>query len=383
MLSTSSAGTVRATLPVVGAAIGDITALFYQKMFAAHPDLLRDLFNRGNQAAGTQRQALAGSIAAFATFLLEHPDGRPDDLLARIAHKHASLGVRADQYEIVHRHLFEAIVEVLGEAVTPQVAAAWDEVYWLMANALISLEARLYDGDDQVFSEWTVAGRAQETDEVVTFTVRPVEGAAPAFKPGQFVSVQVRLADGARQIRQYSLTGGDAETLRFSVKRDGEVSTWLHEHAPSGTRLTISRPFGHIVLDETSDRPLVLASAGIGITPMVGMLELLAATGAQQQVLVLHADRNLAAHPHRAHVADLVGKLDKARSVVWYEDPDRGDDALPGRMDLAGVPVPADAVAYLCGPTPFMRGVREQLLRVGVSAADIHYESFGPDLGLS
>jgi nitric oxide dioxygenase len=383
MLSTSSAGIVRATLPVVGAAIGDITELFYQKMFAAHPELLRDLFNRGNQAAGTQRQALAGSIAAFATFLLEHPDERPDALLARIAHKHASLGVSADQYEIVHRHLFEAIVEVLGEAVTPQVAAAWDEVYWLMANALISLEARLYDGNDHVFSEWTVADRTQETSEVVTFTVRPVEGAVPAFKPGQFVSVQVQLADGARQIRQYSLTGGDAETLRFSVKRDGEVSTWLHEHAHPDTRLTVARPFGHIVLDETSGRPVVLASAGIGITPMVGMLEHLAANDSERQVLVLHADRDLAAHPHRTHAADLLGKMNQARALVWYEDPDGDEDALPGQMDLTGVPVPTDAVAYLCGPTPFMRGVREQLLLAGIPAADIHYESFGPDLGLS
>ena len=120
MLSERSTATVRATLPVVGGAIGEITGRFYDRMFTAHPELLRDLFNRGNQAAGTQRQALAGSIAAFATHLVESPDSRPDAVLSRIAHKHAALGVTADQYRIVHEHLFAAIVEVLGDAVTPR-----------------------------------------------------------------------------------------------------------------------------------------------------------------------------------------------------------------------------------------------------------------------
>lgn len=90
MLSETSTATVRATLPAVGAAIGDIADLFYRKLFDAHPELLRDLFNRGNQASGAQRQALAGSMAAFATQLIEHPDTRPDVMLGRIAHKHAS-----------------------------------------------------------------------------------------------------------------------------------------------------------------------------------------------------------------------------------------------------------------------------------------------------
>lgn len=139
MLSPKSAETVRATLPAVSGAIGEITTLFYEKLFAAHPELLRDLFNRGNQANGSQRQALAGSIAAFARHLLDHPDDRPDGMLARIAHKHASLGVREDQYPIVREHLFAAIADVLGDAVTDDVVRAWDEVYWLMAHALIAV----------------------------------------------------------------------------------------------------------------------------------------------------------------------------------------------------------------------------------------------------
>lgn len=241
MLSEPSTATVRATLPAVGAAIGDIADLFYRKLFDAHPELLRDLFNRGNQASGAQRQALAGSIAAFATQLVEHPGTRPDVMLDRIAHKHASLGVTAAQYDVVHTHLFAAIAEVLGDAVTSEVAAAWDEVYWLMANALITIEERLYAqqgvvaGD--VWRDWEVVSRTEETADVATFRIRPADGApAPAFHPGQYVSVQVELSDGARQIRQYSLSCAPGSAVRsFTVKRvhgdgapDGEVSRHLH-----------------------------------------------------------------------------------------------------------------------------------------------------------
>src|SRR4051812_18381744 len=108
MLSEKSAAVVGATLPLVGASVDEITSVFYRRMFEAHPELLRDLFNRGNQANGTQSRALAGSIAGFATMLVHDLDCRPDQLLARIAHKHASLGITARQYTIVHHHLFEA-----------------------------------------------------------------------------------------------------------------------------------------------------------------------------------------------------------------------------------------------------------------------------------
>ncbi|CAM5729564.1 Flavohemoprotein [Streptomyces badius] len=197
----------------------DIADLFYEKLFAARPELLRDLFNRGNQASGNQRRALAGSIAAFATALVERPGTRPDVMLERIAHKHASLGVTAEQYEVVHTHLFAAIADVLGDAVTPEVAAAWDEVYWLMAGSLIAVEERLYAqrgvlaGD--VWQAWEVAGRVEETEDVATFLLRPAEDMpAPAFRPGQYVSVQVELPDGARQIRQYSLSCAPGSRLR-------------------------------------------------------------------------------------------------------------------------------------------------------------------------
>ncbi|MFH7594859.1 globin domain-containing protein [Streptomyces racemochromogenes] len=394
MLSEKSAATVRATLPAVGAAIGDITELFYEKLFAAHPALLRDLFNRGNQNAGLQKQALAGSIAAFAAHLLEQPGTRPDVMLGRIAHKHASLGVTRDQYAVVHRHLFEAIAEILGEAVTPEVAEAWDEVYWLMANALITIEERLYAehrilaGD--VWREWTVAARIEETADCTTFHLVPADGApVPAFKPGQYVSVRTELPDGARQIRQYSLIHSPGSPVRaITVKRvhgtggpDGEVSAHLHAHVRTGDTLHVSAPYGDLVLRDSA-APVLLASAGIGCTPMLSMLEHLAETGHRAPVTVVHADRSPADHALRADHRALTLKLPDASARFWYESgAEAGDET--GLVDLTGTSVAPGTQAYLCGPLPFMREVRAQLIAKGVPAADIHYEVFGPDLWLA
>ncbi|MFI1971294.1 globin domain-containing protein [Streptomyces cinnamoneus] len=392
MLSPKSTALVRATLPAVGGAIGEITPLFYDKLFAAHPRLLSDLFNRGNQADGSQQQALAGAIAAFATALVEHPDVRPDAMLSRIAHKHASLGVSREQYTVVHRHLFAAIAEVLGDAVTPEVAAAWDEVYWLMANALIALEARLYERAGVLrgatWRPYVVTARHRETADVTTFVVRPADGRpVPAARPGQYVSVQVALPDGARQIRQYSLSGLPEDALQFSVKRvdgdpAGEVSGHLHEQVAAGDTLQVSHPFGDVVLDD-GDGPLLLASAGIGCTPMTGMLAHLAATGSTRRVVVAHADRSESTHAFRAETGQFVAKLPDAVAHVWYERPEGAWPAdRTGFADLSLIDVPAGTTAYLCGPLPFLRAARAQLLAAGVAPADIHYEVFGPDLWL-
>jgi nitric oxide dioxygenase len=395
MLTSRSATVVRATLPVVGAAIEEISGRFYARLFAAHPELLRDLFNRGNQASGAQRQALAGSIAAFAGHLVNHPDDRPDVMLSRIAHKHASLGVRAEQYPVVHEHLFAAIAEVLGDAVTPEVARAWDEVYWLMANALIAVETRLYAeqgvvaGD--VWREWEVVARVEETAEVASFLLRPVDGTPPpAHRAGQYVSVQVELADGARQIRQYSLTEApDASTRSIAVKRvsgaagspDGEVSHHLHTHVRVGDRLRVSAPYGDLVL-EADGAPLLLASAGIGCTPILAMLEELVAAGHPGPVTVVHADRSPETHALRAAHETLAAKLTDATVHFWYEE-NPGTGHRSGLADLTDVPLAPGTRAYLCGPLPFMRATRGQLLAKGVAPADVHYEVFGPDLWLA
>ncbi|AJF69210.1 globin domain-containing protein [Streptomyces vietnamensis] len=391
MLSEQAVPVVRATLPAVGGALDEITERFYARLFAAHPELLRDLFNRGNQANGEQRKALAGSIAAFAVALLENPDSRPDAMLSRIAHKHASLGVTSEQYKTVHEHLFAAIVEVLGEAVTPEVAQAWDEVYWLMANALIAVEARLYQeagvAEGEVWRSMEIAERREETADTVSFVLRPVDGTPTApFRPGQYVSVRVALPDGARQIRQYSLSAAPGHPQwRITVKRvdgdpAGEVSSWLHAHAGAGDTVEVSAPFGDLVLPE-GESPLLLASAGVGGTPMLAMLDHLVATGSTRPVVVVHADRAPASHAHAEELRRLVDALPQGTLHLWYEEPGESG-ARPGRADVTLIDLPKGTTAYLCGPLPFLRAVRGDLIGRGTASADIHYEVFGPDLWL-
>jgi nitric oxide dioxygenase len=393
MLSPASSAIVRETLPAVGAAVPEITTVFYGKLFADHPGLLSDLFNRGNQANGTQQQALAGSIARFATMVVNNPGQDPGLLLARVAHKHASLGVTPDQYEVVHTYLFAAIADVLGPAVTPEVAAAWDELYWLMARTLIGLEAGLYRDaglePGPSWQPWEVLSRHEETADVVSFVLRPRDaGPTPAFQPGQYVSVAVTLPDGARQIRQYSLSSAPhGRARRITVKRvcdgvapDGEVSNWLHANVVAGDVLTISNPYGNVVLD-SGDSPLLLASAGIGCTPIISILDDLVATSCTRPVIVVHADRSLADHPLRSQLHRSVRQLPNARAHIWYEQPHPGwPSEYTGQSDLSTLDLPADLSAYACGPVPFIESIRQQLIDRGVAATRIRYELFGPDL---
>lgn len=394
MLSDRSRPVIEATLPVVADNIEEIATRFYAHLFGEHPELLDGTFNRGNQAEKTQQMALAGSVAVFASSLVKVPEQLPEHLLARIAHKHASLGITPAQYDVVHDNLFWAIVDVLGPAVTPEVAAAWDEVYWLMAYALINLERGLYSArgvrPETVWRDWEVVEKVPETEDVVTFRVRRTDDRlVKTSLPGQYVTVQVPMPDGVRQPRQYSLIkADDGEHRQFSVKRvrgggrpDGEVSNLLCDTVQVGDRLTMSLPFGDVVLDDS--RPVVFASAGIGITPMAGMLSHLTAAGSHLPITLLHADVDEASFALRSQVLEDLRQLPGATAHVWYERGAQSSlpvDAHAGGMDLDDVKLPDDAGYYLCGPLPFMQAVRSALIERGVPARDIQYEVFGPDL---
>ena len=396
MLSEQNRPIVEATLPVVGQHIGAIAGRFYEHMFAAHPELMDGIFNRGNQTSGEQQQALAGSVAAFATALVTTPTHLPENLLSRIAHKHASLGISPAQYQVVHDNLMWAIVDVLGDAVTPEVAAAWDEVYWLMANALINQERGLYSArgvrPETVWRPWRVERKIRETADVVTFVVKRVDDRlVKTSLPGQYVTVKMLMPDGLHQPRQYSLTrADDGEHRQFSVKRvhgggkpDGEVSTLLHDEVDIGDVLTLSLPYGDVVLDDAG-RPAVFASAGMGISPMAGMLSHLVAAGSGLSITVLHADLDEASFALRRQVVSDVLALRDASLHLWYEKQSCSNEPVAGVhegvMNLDQVDLPDDANYYLCGPIPFMQAVRSALLARGVAPRDIQYEVFGPDL---
>jgi nitric oxide dioxygenase len=403
MLSDTARPVIEATLPLVGSRIGEITPLFYQKMFAAHPELLNGTFSRANQANGTQRQALAGAIAAFASHLLNNPDTLPEAVLSRIAHKHTSLGITEDQYQIVYKYLFEAIVEDLGDAVTDEVAAAWTEVYWLMADALVKIEKGLYaqQANTKMWTPWRVVEKVPASPTTMTFVFEPADDTpVTPGQPGQFVSVRIPVADGLLQARQYTLSA-DAESTERRVittkfNDGGEVSPVMHEKIQVSDVVELSNPYGDVTLDD-GDGPLVLATAGIGCTPAASILRALATHGSGREVLALHADRSLDTWALSDQMLRDVEKIDGARLAVWLEkaQPElaavgAGDGAASARLDthegfmnLAEIDLPEDASVYLCGPLPFMQKVRSQAIAKGIPATKIHYEVFGPDLWLA
>jgi nitric oxide dioxygenase len=393
LLSDQSRAVVAATAGVVAEHAEQITSVFYPRMFAEHPELLR-VFNQGNQATGEQSRALAASVVAYAVQLLDPAAPSFSHVLRRIAHKHVSLGIRPEQYTIVGRNLLAAVGEVLGEAVTPEVAAAWDEVYWLFAAQLVAEEARLYEraGLDPAapLRPYRVVRRIEETADVVSLVLEPVDGLPlPEVAAGQYVSVFVDLPDGRRQPRQYTVSSTASGTrLQITVRRvrgvggapDGMVSSYLHDHAMPGVVLDLSAPAGDFVV-LPAETPLLLASAGAGITTVLPIVEQIARNQPDRQVIVAHADRTAQDHALRETVQHVGRQIDDFTVLTWYESVAPEDThARQGYMDLSQIPLPHDVQVFTCGPLPFMRLVRSTLVERGVPPNRIRYEVFGPDL---
>ncbi|MFJ2619739.1 globin domain-containing protein [Glutamicibacter sp. NPDC087344] len=390
MLSSQSRPVIEATLPIIAERISHITPKFYQRLFTAHPELLDGTFSRSNQNNGTQQQALAGSIAVFASHLISTPETTPETMLARVAHKHTSLGVKEEQYPVVYEHLFAAIAEDLGDALTPAIAEAWTEVYWLMAQALIKIEKGLYaqQANATIYSSWKLTQRTPSGADSVTFSFEPADDTvATRAKPGQFVSVRLPMSDGIRQVRQYTLSS-DVEstatrTITVKLDVDGEFSPVLHHRLMPGDLVELSNPYGDLVIDPAG-APLVIATAGIGCTPSAAALQTLATSGSTRQLTVLHADQDFESWPLREQMLESLKQLPQANIGTWFERGElpEGLNARSGYMDLTDALSPESHV-YLCGPLPFMHAVRAQALSAGIPAEHIHYEVFGPDVWLA
>ncbi|HET9649807.1 MAG TPA: globin domain-containing protein [Microlunatus sp.] len=393
LLSASAHQVVAATADVVAAHAEQITAVFYPRMFAENPGLLR-VFNQGNQATGEQSRALAASVVAYAVHLLDPAAPSFDHVMRRIAYKHCSLGIRPEQYTIVGRHLLAAVGEVLGDAVTPAVAAAWEEVYWLFGAQLIAEEARIYAeaGVDPAspLRPYRLVRRIDEASDVVSLVLEPADGEpAPTTVPGQYVSVFVDLPEGRRQGRQYTVSSTAFRTrLQITVRRvrgvggapDGEVSSFLHDRLQVGGVVDVSAPAGDFVV-QPSETPLLLASAGAGITTVLPIVEHVARTQPVRPVIVAHADRTARDHALRETVQHVGRQLDDFTSYTWYESVEPDDTrSRQGWMDLSDIPLPADVQVFTCGPLPFMRHIRASLIERGITADRIRYEVFGPDL---
>jgi ferredoxin-NADP reductase/MOSC domain-containing protein YiiM len=239
------------------------------------------------------------------------------------------------------------------------------------------------------FRPFRVSTVDRESATVVSIHLVPADDERVAgAAPGQFVTIRVRPgADAAPLLRSYSLSGppGGAD-LRISVKRehDGVVSRYLHTVLEQGDTVEVAAPRGSFVLGP-GDGPVVLASAGVGATPVLAMLHALAAQRSRRPVWWVHSARSRGEHPFATEVDDLLARLPDGHRVVCYSSPGPADRQGPdfdrrGRvsgavLDEEGVPI--DGTFYVCGPAPFMHDLSAALVARGVTPDRILTEIFG------
>ncbi|AZI41815.1 NO-inducible flavohemoprotein [Deinococcus psychrotolerans] len=403
MLTPSQTAIIKATVPALELKGEEITRHFYSALFAAHPELL-NVFNPANQATGRQARSLAASVLAYAAHI-ENP-AVLGPMLSRITNKHVSLDVLPEQYPVVGHYLLEAIATVLGDAATPAILDAWAAAYGQLADLMMGAEQQIYDADAAQVGGWRgfkvfrVIQKAVESQNVTSLILEPADGQPlPPYRAGQYLSVKAQVPGfPTQQIRQYSLSDASNQTsYRISVKREfapseaawdapeGLISNYLHDQIEVGAEVLVHLPAGDFYLQDTQ-LPVVLLSGGVGITPMLSMLNTLIATGSKRPVVFVHAALSQDFHAFRAHVNELAAQHPQVRKVIYYTDVTDRD--RPGEHhDLAGLislktlrPYLPEGQAeyYYCGPEGFVSAAEGMLDQLGIPAQQRFTETFGP-----
>jgi len=392
-LSPSTIAVVQASVPALVAHGEAITAEMYRRLFQT--DHIRDLFNHGNQGeGGSQGKALAGAILAYASNIENLAALAP--AVERIAQKHIGYDIRPEHYPFVADALLGAIGHVLGEAATPDVLNAWGEAYWFLADILQAREATIredlaaQDGGWKGWRKFVVTQKVRESAVITSFTLAPVDG-GPLLRhrPGQYLTFTLRPAGQEAIKRNYSIScAPNGKAYRISVKREdhGLASRYLHDEVQVGTVLEATPPAGEFYLADAPARPVLLLSGGVGLTPMVSMMETIAAAHPDVEVHYVHGALNSTTHAMGEHVRGLARAHGRTSVATFYSEP-AAHDVLGQSYDADGF-ITTDWLAantplheadiYLCGPKPFLRAVVGGLSKAGVDAQRIHYEFFGP-----
>lgn len=409
-LSPSQIKLIKATVPVLVEHGTTITTVFYKNMLGAHPEL-NDVFNVPNQRNGHQQRSLAGALFAYAANIDNL--GALAPAVELICQKHASLYIQPDQYHIVGKHLIEAMGEVLGDALTPEIKQAWAAAYWQLADIMIGRERQIYQ-QAKGWTDWRefkIADKVQESEEIISFYLAPIDGQPlPAFQPGQYISVLINVPElQCLQPRQYSLSDRHSrEYYRISVKKEkglpatesaaarhpGYVSNLLHDQYNKGDIIKVSHPCGDFFLSATAvdqSTPVVLLSAGVGLTPMTSILNTLISSpdSSARKVHFIHGARTSAARAFKDHIAGVKKSRANLQTTFFTSDPAESEKAgvdfdHVGRVDLSKLDASKDlfvdvptAEYYICGPDKFMIDMQATLQEKGVAADRIKTELFG------
>ena len=397
-LAPATIALIKATVPALEGHGLTITQRMYERLFVDAE--MRALFNQSHHGeTGSQPKALAQAVLAYARNIDNL--GVLAGAVERIAQKHVALNILPEHYPHVANALLGAIQDVLGEAATPEICAAWGEAYWFLAELLIGREATIYrdlatkPGGWNGWREFVVESATQESETIRSFVLVPSDG-QPILRhePGQYLGFQFDLPGRGVFKRNYSIScAPNDRAYRITVKREaspgvpaGIVSNWLHDHAEPDTLVRAAPPAGDFFLDRSTDGPVVLVSGGVGLTPMISMLETISATSPERPTWFVHGALNGRVHAMGAHTQALTNGHENLHSHFFYAEP---DGRKPGDTQLAETGLVTaewlvantpreQATYYLCGPKPFLAALVHGLGRQGIPTERIRFEFFGP-----
>ena len=273
---------------------------------------------------------------------------------------------------------------------------SWEEVDARMAALKEGNKYRIY----------RVLRVERESALITSFYLEPEDGARiPCNVAGQFLPIEIEPPGAVAPIRRtYTISNApNGSYFRLSIKREpaakpglppGVSSNYFHDHVSSGATIRALSPRGKFTLDESSTRPVVLLSGGVGITPMISMLEQLVndseGCGCTRPVWFIHGASNSDVHAFGAHVRRLADEFPCLTTHIRYSHPsakdvqgEHYDSAGHVDVELLKSLLPLDNYDYyLCGPTPFIESLFDGLKSLGVADERIHYEFFGPGAAL-
>ncbi len=258
----------------------------------------------------------------------------------------------------------------------------------------------------QGFKEFIVQRRVMEAaaESICSFYLTPVDGQPlPSFKPGQFLTFKLQIEDptsgeSKSVVRCYSLSDSpQPDYYRVTIKRatppanqpgapPGRSSNYFHDHVQEGMQLSVKAPSGHFYLMEAEPLPIVLVGGGIGITPMLSIVNTLLNSGSSREIRLFYGVCNSAEHAMKGHLEKLQQAHANFHLHVCYSRPGEKDEEgvdyqHQGHVDIRLLRLTLQLKRYqfyVCGPRAMMESLIPALEAWDVATDDIYYESFGP-----
>ncbi|MHC4268679.1 MAG: NO-inducible flavohemoprotein [Planctomycetota bacterium] len=389
VLTNKTIDIIKATAPIVEEKITELANNIYPIMFSRYPGLII-FFNQEHMRNGTQPRAFAASIVEYAKAIDNLDSIGP--LVNEIAEKHASLNIKPVQYNIVISCMLDVIGSVLGDAATPDVKSAWKEAIDNFANIIMEAERKKYEetlakeGGWKGYKSFIITDKVNESILITSFYLEPADGKTVlTCEAGQYISIMLELPEGGAVFRNYSLScRPNSKYFRISVKREenGLVSNYLHDTIFKGDKIKVNPPYGQLYLNKT-DKPAVLISGGVGITPMMSILQKAADQQLSRDVYFIHGTPDRNTHAFKKDVTSLTSDHDNFKHRFFYSrNSVNSADTQRGRININSIKEIVghnkDAEFYICGPAQMMKDLYRGLSDWGVTPNNIIYEYFGP-----